>query len=270
MNALELGKVTWKTDRPFFPGQEEISNPGKEIRSQLEEVEFRGFGGNLDRWVRDAYVQLGLDLRNLKRVEYKTTERPDLLGQHYLYTGETVLYQNLRKHDKEQWLRTLAHEAVHQLSPALKENSQLYGGELGRETVAMRAEVIADQCMQTGKYLDSYHYNLCKAYSEGRISRWRLNEETNAIMCEQRLFDPKHLVRLEAAQRKELGGGEEYVSVINASEAALIRMIPGVVDTRSLDKHINKLMAWMADNPVPVSNLGQVKVSSAEAMQIRQ
>lgn len=273
MNVRTFEQSSFSLSPPVDPsmaelrfGQPDIIRNPADRWLYLARREHEGFTPSQRRQTVDDIVVAAFPVDNIQRLQRRPSRLSDELtlgswgvgDENY---GEFTVYQVLDWLPREHTGETVTHESSHVNSPFDPNNARFYGGERQRQEAARFAERLAQQSVDTNRYLDPYHRNLARLLKAEKIEEERFKEETWAIACQHALTDRAHLLQVQDAQRASLerrqrGGllpqNYEFTELMShrtpdgrvelgGVDKPLVRLLHGVNDYNGLMRHVQKL-----------------------------
>jgi hypothetical protein len=215
-------------------------------------VRYEGFRPEKQVFVQELIERIGIRTDHIEAVVYEpnTNGKENRLASWQRATGKLTFHKLMEVQPAEAQLGTGIHELTHEVSPFDERNESMYGGPEGRKEAIARAWVVAEQTELTGRVINGYHRMLLQELRAGKIGMQVFVEETNAIMAEERLINPKHLKQVSEAQRAWIrrNFGEDLgVDIIVMAEENLLPTMKNVRTVAELDAHVAGVKAWVAE-----------------------
>jgi len=241
---------------------ETAPRPVVERRELIESIPAVGFTEDQQQDLFTQMYATGLPVSNVQTFVRRANDRghENVAGHWAQGRGEFAVYDLALKDISEQRLAVIVHEGAHANTPRHESNAHLFGGEDSRQEALMHVTHLAEQSLQTGKFIDGYHANLAERLRNPKhpkhIDKETFIEETWAIYTEHRLTNPAKLAQVQVAQQraiernprkfKDIDGYQALISPPESSEAtglesALITLLDGVENKAELQKHVATL-----------------------------
>lgn len=279
--------------RPHLSPHETPTANQPEVKRDLEGVPFYGFTEAEADWLRGFIESTGLPTLAIRSLHYRPNQKghEDLLGTADLLNGDFSLYRALRKQREPEiaHANTALHEHLHLTEPTLF--AEAYTSQEAATEAAVHAARVADQSLLTEKYLNGYHKSLGEELLHiqelARNGHWlarqvlpevreRFCRETHSIMGVERVFNPKHLLQVEEAQRSALERmnerspvKHEFTQIMGTNrhgeavgiDRTFLALLPELNGSPvQLDLHLQAISNSVSREESPFANTPQVEV----------
>jgi hypothetical protein len=207
-------------------------------------VEVTGFSQERETFIRGLVARVGLPLDGVTAISYRPNvgKNEFTLGQAALDTGELFFYkkmEGLPTHAQEiSQVAVAAHELTHNNSASIARNAEKYGGKEQAKAAWENVKRVTTQTSQTRTFLTDYHKFIFQENQAGRISDYVYNLETEAIMGQLRLTNPKKLEQVLKAQNAFTAN-----EIMGKFDQAMVTLM-GFQDVEELNSHVKALREY--------------------------
>jgi hypothetical protein len=206
-----------------------------------EHAPILGFTPERTVFIRGLVERIGLPLDRVASVTYKPNDQKTehTLGQAAIQEGRLYFFkrmENLPAHAQEiSQVAVAAHELWHINSAFFKGNEQAYGGAEKMQKARENVKRTADLCADNRSFLTPYHKQIYTQWKAGAISEQVYLLETEAIMGELRLSNPKKLEQVLVGQNVF-----EAVNIMKQLNDTTIKLMK-LENVEQLNNHVEAL-----------------------------